>query len=146
MAYLPLSILRQGQTLWNAEHRIQGSLDSPLTGKGRAQVRMQRDVLAECDLLGFEAISSPQGRAFHTASLALEGLFDAIRTDLRLAEIGLGQWEGLARGALAIDTPVDESEESALDLCELAPCGEGFAALRRRCVEFWTDCRVVQCL
>ena len=136
MTYPPLYIRRHGQTLWNAAHRIQGSLDSPLTEKGRAQACMQRDLLAECDLSGFEAVSSPQGRAFHTASLALEGLFDAIRTDRRLAEIGVGQWEGLVRGDLAIAAPMDESEESALDLYERAPGGEGFAALHRRCVEF----------
>lgn len=136
MTYPPLYILRHGQTLWNAEHRIQGSLDSPLTERGRAQARMQRDMLAERDLSRFEAVSSPQGRAFHTASLALEGLFDAIRTDPRLAEIGVGQWEGLARGDLASDRPVDESEESALDLYERAPGGEGFAALQRRCIGF----------
>ncbi len=136
MNYPPLYILRHGQTVWNAEHRIQGSLDSPLTEKGRAQARMQRNVLAQCELSGFEAVSSPQGRAFHTASLALEGLFDRIRTDPRLAEIGVGRWEGLARSELILDRSVDESEESALDLYERAPDGEGFAALRRRCAEF----------
>lgn len=129
-------ILRHGQTVWNAEHRIQGTLDSPLTDKGRAQAMMQRSLLSQSNLTGFAAISSPQGRAFHTASLALDGLFHAIRTDDRLAEIGVGQWEGLTRHELQTDRSVDESEESALDLYERAPGGEGFKALRLRCAAF----------
>ncbi|MDW3183997.1 histidine phosphatase family protein [Roseobacter sp.] len=132
----PLYILRHGQTEWNAEHRIQGSLDSPLSEMGRAQAAAQGRILQTRDLGGYRALCSPQGRCFQTAAIALEGLFDRIDTDARLAEIGVGAWEGLRRDDLVIDRAMDESEESALDLYERAPGGEGFAALHARCRDF----------
>ncbi len=134
--YPSLYILRHGQTEWNAQHRVQGSLDSPLTALGRDQARAQRRLLETEDLTGFQALCSPQGRAFQTAAIALEGLFTRITTDARLAEIGVGSWEGLPRDELVIDGVVDESEESALDLYNRAPGGEGFVALRHRCAAF----------
>ncbi|MBW4708680.1 histidine phosphatase family protein [Roseobacter sp. YSTF-M11] len=137
----PVYVLRHGQTEWNAQHRIQGRLDSPLTRLGRAQAQQQREILSARDLRDFQVICSPQGRAFHTASIALEGLARAIHTDRRLSEIAVGEWEGLRRNALGADQPMDESEESALDLYERAPGGEGFAALHARCAEFLADLR-----
>lgn len=136
MSYPPVYILRHGQTTWNAEHRFQGRLDSALTPLGREQAAMQNTLLKGCDLSGFQAYCSPQGRAFHTASIALAGLFGSISTDVRLAEIGLGAWEGRRRDEIATDRIVDESEESTLDLLERAPGGEGFAALHKRCTGF----------
>lgn len=132
----PLYILRHGQTEWNAERRIQGSLDSALTATGRAQADVQRRILKARNLQGFRAVSSPQGRAFQTAAIALAGLFDWIDTDSRVAEIGVGEWEGLARNALLTDSVADESEESALDLYDRAPGGEGFVRLHLRCEAF----------
>ncbi|GFE50081.1 phosphoglycerate mutase [Roseobacter cerasinus] len=134
--YPPVYILRHGQTEWNAQHRIQGGLDSPLTKLGRTQAQMQRTLLQDCDLDGYHAICSPQGRALQTAAIALEGLVPRIETDVRLAEIGVGVWEGLSRTDLTRDRVVDESEESALDLYDRAPGGEGFVALRARCLSF----------
>ena len=139
MRYPPLYILRHGQTEWNAQHRIQGRLDSPLTELGRAQARQQHVTLGSRDLSGYRAFSSPQGRAFHTASIALEGLCARVDTDPRLAEIGVGAWEGLRRDQLGGGRISDESEESALDLYDRAPDGEGFAALRKRCAAFLSD-------
>ncbi|MEP2641628.1 histidine phosphatase family protein [Roseobacter sp.] len=135
----PVYILRHGQTEWNAQLRIQGRLDSRLTDLGRDQARAQRGILQARDLSGFGALSSPQGRAFHTAAIALEGIAPCIETDTRLMEIGVGAWEGLYRVDLPLTQPQDQSEESALELYRMAPGGEGFAALHRRCHEFLTD-------
>ncbi|MGB7242288.1 MAG: histidine phosphatase family protein [Sulfitobacter sp.] len=132
----PLYILRHGQTEWNATHRIQGGLDSNLTELGQAQAQQQREILGGCDLTGFDALCSPQGRAFHTASIAVQGLVPAIRTDDRLVEIGVGKWEGISRTELLADWTPDESEESALALYDAAPGGEGFAGLHTRCHSF----------
>lgn len=134
-----LYILRHGQTEWNAEHRIQGSLDSPLTDTGRAQAAAQRKILGRLDLAGFQAFASPQGRAHDTAKIALEGLLDPIVIDPRLSEIHVGDWEGRTRGELDLMGAVDESSESALDLYDHAPGGEGFVAFRARCASFLND-------
>jgi probable phosphoglycerate mutase len=139
MNYPPLYILRHGQTVWNAERRIQGSLDSDLTQTGISQAEAQRRILERRDLAGFSALSSPQGRALRTADLALSGLVARIETDQRLREIGVGAWEGLRRIEIAPDAPADESEESALELYEKAPRGEGLHALRDRCTSFLSD-------
>ena len=136
MAYPPLYILRHGQTRWNAEHRVQGSLDSSLTEQGRRHAVQQKQILQDQDLAGFVAFSSPQGRAFHTASVALEGIVARIDTDARLREIEVGDWEGLQRREILPAGQVDESEESALSLYERAPGGEGFVKLRIRCQSF----------
>lgn len=141
MQHAPLYILRHGQTIWNAEQRFQGRLDSPLTPRGIAQAAAQRKLLEQCDLTGFEAVSSPQGRAFHTAALALVGLVPRIETDARLSEIGIGAWEGRLRAELDPDGAHDESEESALSLYETAPGGEGFSALHARCRAFLEELR-----
>lgn len=36
---LQVYLVRHGETLWNAERRIQGQSDSPLTDKGETQAR-----------------------------------------------------------------------------------------------------------
>jgi len=53
MTYPELYILRHGETLWNAENRMQGELNSPLTEKGLRDAARQRDILASLDLAGF---------------------------------------------------------------------------------------------
>ncbi|WP_298836213.1 histidine phosphatase family protein [uncultured Roseobacter sp.] len=136
LVYPPLYILRHGQTCWNAEHRVQGRLDSPLTELGRSQAADQGRILRDRDLSGFHFLSSPQGRAFQTAAIALEGLAMRIDTDPRLAEITVGEYEGRRRSELPNGEAAAESEESALHLYDSAPGGEGFAGLRERCVSF----------
>ena len=128
----PLYVLRHGQTEWNAAGRLQGRFDSPLTETGRAQAAMQHSILKSLDLTGFSAFSSPQGRAFQTAAIALQGLVQHIHTDERLSEIGLGEWAGQDRAVLL----EQEGLIDGFDLYERAPGGEGFAQLHARCLAF----------
>jgi probable phosphoglycerate mutase len=132
-AFPELYVLRHGETEWNAQNRLQGRFDSPLTSVGKAQARSQRSILKTRDLTGFSAFTSPQGRAFHTASIALESLTDGIETDNRLREIGVGDWAGRARADVMALAP---DAHDTFDLYERAPGGEGFNALRMRCVAF----------
>lgn len=128
----PLFILRHGETEWNVSGRLQGRFDSDLTPEGIAQARMQHGILRRENLFGFVAISSPQGRARRTAEIALEGLIAPIATDAALSEVGLGDWAGQERAQMM-------AESGAADgfaLYDLAPNGEGLAALRLRCEEF----------
>ena len=60
-----LCLVRHGETAWNAERRIQGQLDVPLSSIGHAQARATANWLAQED---FAAIySSDLSRALHTA-------------------------------------------------------------------------------
>ena len=133
MTHPELYILRHGETTWNAENRMQGELNSPLTEKGLRDAAQQRKILAVRDLADFAFISSPQGRAFQTAGIALAGLADHIRTDDRLREIGVGDWSGRLRDELPMPANPYQSQY------EIAPNGEGFARLKLRCREFLAD-------
>jgi probable phosphoglycerate mutase len=134
-----LYILRHGETLWNAENRMQGGLNSPLTDLGRTQAARQAKILAGCDVTGFDALSSPQGRAFETAAIALARLMPCVRTDDRLREIGVGAWQGLVRDPAWMPGPVEDTPDGPIAYYENAPGGEGFAALEARCRAFLAD-------
>ncbi|MEJ6402384.1 histidine phosphatase family protein [Yoonia sp. 2307UL14-13] len=139
MDFPELYILRHGETVWNAENRMQGGLNSPLTEKGRAQAARQGELLSGLDLDGFAALSSPQGRAFETAAIAVAPLIPLIRTDDRLREIGVGEWQGKVRDDLRVHVPVVDGPDGPLALYEHAPGGEGFAGLEQRCRAFLAD-------
>ena len=128
----PLYVLRHGETYWNAENRMQGALNSPLTELGLMQASRQYEILRSRDLSGFSFFSSPQGRAFQTAAIALAGLADTIQTDDRLREIGVGDWSGRLRDEL----PMPKGPNPLIAQYEMAPNGEGFAAVKKRCQSF----------
>lgn len=128
----PLYILRHGETDWNVEGRLQGRFDSNLTAKGIQHAQMQHAILKRQDLNGFHAISSPQGRAQATAQIALKGLLSPVFADAALSEVGLGDWAGESRAEMM-------AQSGAVDgfaLYDMAPGGEGLAALRQRCESF----------
>lgn len=135
MIHFPeLYVLRHAETEWNEAGRLQGGFDSALTARGNAQAQAQQQILTGRTLQGFRAFTSPQGRAAHTAQIALQGLDLPVTQDEALREIGLGEWAGEDRKALI-------SKHGAADgfeLYALAPGGEGFAALEERCRDFLT--------
>ena len=135
MTHPELYILRHGETVWNAENRMQGWLDSPLTSVGEEQARRQRDILAARELDGFQRICSPLGRARQTAEIVFgENLAD-LKLDERLREIGVGDWAGLRRD----DLPVGDGPDAFLVQYDEAPGGEGLEGLRKRCKAFLAD-------
>ncbi|MCO4846414.1 MAG: histidine phosphatase family protein [Yoonia sp.] len=130
-----LYILRHGETVWNAENRMQGELNSPLTRKGEAQAANQGKILHDLDLAGFLMISSPQGRAVQTAGIALGAIAQDVTTDHRLREIGVGDWSGLCRDNL----PLGDGPDALIAQYEAAPNGEGMAAVAVRAAAFLAD-------
>jgi len=100
----PIYLFRHGETVWNAEKRAQGHLDSPLTEAGRAQARAMGLALAqELRLAGYEPATvvvraSPLGRVRETLAIAADaaGLsHDEQCFDHRLREMAWGDWDGL---------------------------------------------------
>ncbi len=95
--------IRHGVTEWNAEHRLQGQADRPLSAAGRAQAQrcgeilrglLARDGRSAMDL---DYVSSPLVRARSSmelirASLGLDSA--AYRVDERLIEMSFGKWDG----------------------------------------------------
>ncbi|MEL6102244.1 MAG: histidine phosphatase family protein [Pseudomonadota bacterium] len=139
MTYPDLLILRHGETEWNRAGRMQGALDSPLTPLGADQARRQRDILADFGVDGWDWHCSPQGRAHHTARIAGEGLADALVTDERLAEIGMGDWTGKSRADIMAAVPHLFELDEHLIWYDHAPGGEGIEALAGRTAAFLAD-------
>src|SRR5215207_1622525 len=91
-----LILVRHGESTWNAEERLQGQLDPPLSERGREQSLALAGVV---DGMPEERIvCSDLGRARETAELI--GLRPA-RLDPRWREIDVGEWGG--RQAAEID-------------------------------------------
>ena len=90
VAGLELWLIRHGQTIWNAEGRAQGQLDSSLSELGVKQAERLRKRLKHET---FDAVySSDSGRAVQTANIALPGA-DLV-LEPRLREISFGVLEG----------------------------------------------------
>src|SRR5215470_6781699 len=100
-----LYYVRHGETEWNREGRLQGQQDSVLTPRGRAQAVQSAEIVRDLvareggDIAALDFVASPLGRARITmenlrATLGLDPA--AYRTDVRLAELAFGCWEGVA--------------------------------------------------
>lgn len=96
-----IHLIRHGETEWNVERRMQGHLNSPLTERGRFQVRQLRKAIGRIDV----AYSSPSGRALETAEIILNGALKKIGRVSGLKEINLGIWEGMQIGRVEKEYP-----------------------------------------
>lgn len=129
-----LYILRHGETVWNAENRMQGWLNSPLTPKGEMDAARQGEILRDRDLAGFAFWCSPSGRAVQTAGIAC-AMAEAVHTDIRLREIGVGDWAARLRDEL----PMPDGPDPYMAQYEMAPNGEGLVAVEARVAAFLAD-------
>ncbi|MGC1430418.1 MAG: histidine phosphatase family protein [Albidovulum sp.] len=129
-----LFILRHGQTEWNAEGRMQGALDSPLTARGREQAARQAEILAAAGVgaQSYEFWVSPQGRARQTADIALAPFEAGLVIDSRLQEISLGPYDGLTHAEIETRHPGAFAQSDPFLWYDTAPGGEGFAAFDAR--------------
>jgi broad specificity phosphatase PhoE len=88
-----LLLVRHAETDWNADGRLQGQTDRPLSDFGRRQARRLADELAAED---FEAIySSDLARARETAEIVGARVGLPVMFDPDLREKDWGTWEGL---------------------------------------------------
>lgn len=85
-------LIRHAETTWNAEGRLQGSLDAPLSERGTRQLRGLAEALSPVPLAAL--YSSPLSRARECAEAigAACGLAAHIVDELR--EMDQGEWEG----------------------------------------------------
>jgi|SRR6185437_8324407 len=95
--------VHHGETEWNHARRYQGRMDSPLTAEGRRQAERVAHLWARETAGASELalVSSPLGRALATARVIASTLALPIATDKRLAEVSLGEWEGLTYAEIA---------------------------------------------
>lgn len=139
--------IRHGETAWNAQGRFQGSRDIPLNDLGRIQAVTAGGILA--DLVarnGYEAsslpfVASPLGRARLTMELVRGKLnlpHHDYAVDIRLREIGYGQWEGLTLPEMERHDAATFASRSADKWGVAAPSGESYASVTLRMRE-WFD-------
>ena len=129
-----LYLMRHGQTVWNAQGRMQGWLDSPLTELGRRQAEWQAALVA--DVTGAARYASPLGRAQQTAAIVFGGA--EVISDDRLREIDVGDFSGHCYPDLVAAHP-HLFGGGRLAWYDRAPGGEGLAALRARAEAFLAD-------
>ncbi|WP_342234726.1 histidine phosphatase family protein [Inquilinus sp. OTU3971] len=120
-----LLVLRHAPTGWNAERRIQGRADIPLSEAGRAAAARWRlpDWVA-----GWPVLTSPLSRAMETARLL--GL-DPV-PEPALTELDWGGWEGLRLSDKTRIDPAELARREALGLDFRAPGGESYRELQAR--------------
>lgn len=85
-------LFRHGETEWNAQGRVQGHTDIPLSQIGEQQARQKADEFKSFDF--HEIISSDLLRAKHTAEFFASGRSLSVKTVPYLREQSWGPWEG----------------------------------------------------
>jgi len=129
-----LLLVRHGEAAANAEGRLLGRTDSPLTGRGRLQVAALAGSLPSGVV---RVVSSPLRRAVESATGLVTGL--PIEIDERWIEIDYGAHEGMALAAVPPEvwvrwrTDPDYAPEGGESLTALG------ARVRRACDELLGD-------
>lgn len=90
-----LVTVRHALTGFNAERRLQGSLDVPLGPEGLAQATVVADALVSAYGTGLSVVTSPLARASQTADAIARLAGVAAVPDARLTQRPYGAWEGL---------------------------------------------------
>jgi broad specificity phosphatase PhoE len=140
--------IRHGETEWNAEGRLQGVQDVPLTEVGRQQSVRAGHILA--DLLARDHLSkaqlafvaSPLGRARQTMELARGALnlpLSGYALDDRLREIGYGEWEGSTLAEAQAQDPDLFARRQAKKWIVSAPGGETYVSVQARVSEWYRE-------
>jgi len=129
-----LYCVRHGETTFNAEGRIQGRLDTPLSPAGESQCALIAAALAK---IGRQrpfdfVVSSPLRRAYETARPIAEQLGLPLRTDDRLAELHAGVFQGLLPAEMESQFPEATDRWRSHDPDYVIPGGESRRQLMTR--------------
>jgi len=132
-------LVRHGQSVFNAERRIQGQLDPALSELGLAQARAAASALQQFPL---EAIfASPLSRALETARAIAEPCGLPVQTDDRLKEIHAGVFQGKCWPEIEAGMPEFARRWKAMEPDFVIPTGESRRQLMVRGREFFASLR-----
>lgn len=132
-----LYCVRHGESTYNAEGRVQGQADVPLSEHG---IRQGRAVAAALCELPIQAIfASPLQRAYQTAEIAAAELGLDIRTDDRLKELNAGVFQDKLRTELGERYPEEYARWKSGDPSFAIPGGESRNDLQRRGMQVLRD-------
>lgn len=130
-----LYLVRHAESTWNAEDRVQGQADPPLSERGRQQAAQLAARFRGEGIAGMYA--SPLHRARQTAEPIADALGLSVRIDERLKEHNMGLFTGLVWTDIAVRFPEFAATwmEQPLDM----PGGEKHLAFRARAVSALQD-------
>lgn len=120
-----LLLIRHGETAWNAEGRLQGQLDVPLSQAGiwqaaRLAARLANEAAERVDAV----VSSDLARAWLTAQPLAAGLRLEIQAEPRLRERHFGRFEGHTVEEIAARWPAEFVQWRERDPAWPIPDGE----------------------
>ena len=130
---MKIAFLRHGPTGWNAQDRIQGQTDIPLSSEGLAKMRALR---LPDEFAGARLYCSPLTRARQTVEAI--GLGNPV-LDARLMEQHWGQWEGLTNAEIRARDGDDCFARAGLARDFRPFGGESTHALMARVQDFLTE-------
>lgn len=124
---MKLYITRHGETMRNAEQRVLGRTDDPLSEKGLAQAAALAEKLKDTE---FDLIfSSPLTRAKQTAQAVADSKGMEVLVDERLIETNFGEFEGVPRYC-------EEYQAAKRDHFKRYPGGESYFDMAYRIYDF----------
>ncbi|WP_239952968.1 2,3-diphosphoglycerate-dependent phosphoglycerate mutase GpmB [Pantoea sp. Z09] len=127
---LQVYLVRHGETVWNAERRIQGQSDSPLTEKGEQQAHQVGERVKHLGIT--HVIASDLGRTQRTAEIIADACGCTVTLEPRLRELNMGVLEKRPLDGLTEEeerwrsTLVDGTENGRI------PQGESMAEMAAR--------------
>jgi probable phosphoglycerate mutase len=125
-----LYCVRHGESLFNAEGRVQGHLDVHLSELGRRQAEAVARALAERPI---EVVyASPLQRALETAQIIARAAGTEVLTDRQLKEINVGVFQGRLRAEINQLYPREIACWSSEDPDYVVPGGESRRQLKSR--------------
>jgi broad specificity phosphatase PhoE len=128
---MKITFLRHGPTEWNAQGRVQGHTDIPLSAEGLTKMQGLRAPFAAPRIF-----ASPLTRARQTAQAL--GLENPV-LDARLMEQNWGRWEGLTRAEILARDGEGAFARAGLAAAFRPPGGESTQQLHDRVETFLRD-------
>jgi broad specificity phosphatase PhoE len=107
---MKLYLIRHGQTVWNAENRIQGHLGVSLDETGIQQAEQMAVRLQQMGVQPHQVITSDLQRALETAERIAQYLEAPIEVMPGLRERAWGEWEGITGTEIKERYPMTKEE------------------------------------
>jgi alpha-ribazole phosphatase len=128
-------LVRHGESVWNSQRRIQGSLDPELSLRGRRQTDLLVSHLkAHLSKTVAAIYTSPLRRAAQTAEQIANAYGLPVIHEPDLREMSLGRWEGMTVSEIHEAFPGYYEKWLEDPLAFPAPGGEDLRAFERRVV------------
>lgn len=129
-------LTRHGATRPFGEKTFIGSVDVPLSEKGREDAENAAREILRLHPEAARIYTSPLSRARDTAETVAAALGLPVCVDARLSELSLGEWDGLAIGEVRRRFPEMYAARGRNILGYRVPGGETFYELRQRTADF----------